>query len=305
MNRRRFLQKSALGAAVAPGLARLNTQASSDVHLSCNLYTWHTYYNREGRNFYSDWDTSLEEVAASGVDGIEPALNSTAQVALIGQLIDKHGLEMRSIYVNSKLHEADEVQESIETVWAIAGRCKLLGTTLVVTNPNPIQWGGDQDKSDEQLRIQADALNKLGRGLRQRGMTLAYHTHDTEFRAGAREFHHMMLATDPEYVSFCLDAHWVYRGALNSNIALFDVIKLYGDRIAEIHIRQSQNHIWSETFGAGDIDYVRIAEELRGMGVRPFLVLEQAVEEGTPRTMKALDAHLVSQKEVRRVFREA
>jgi inosose dehydratase len=52
----------------------------------------------------------------------------------------------------------------------------------------------------------------------------------------AREFHHMMAGTDPDKVSLCLDAHWIYRGSGNSSVALFDVLKLYGSRTREIHL---------------------------------------------------------------------
>ena len=72
-----------------------------------------------------------------------------------------------------------------------------LGTKIIVTNPSPLGWGSKENKTDQQLLDQAVALDKLGAELRAMGLTLAYHTHDSEFRAGAREFHHMMLATDP------------------------------------------------------------------------------------------------------------
>lgn len=68
-------------------------------------------------------------------------------------------------------------------------------------------------------------------------------------------------------MSLCLDVHWAYRGSGNSQVALFAIIKLYGHRIAELHIRQSRGGIWSETFGEGDIDYTRLTRELWSMHV--------------------------------------
>ena len=122
------------------------------------------------------------------------------------------------------------------------------------------------------------------------GLILAYHNHDIELRNAAREFHHMMVGTDPANVTLCLDAHWVYRGAGNSQVALFDVLELYGPRVSELHLRQSQNDIWTEAFGPGDIDYERLAGHLLKIGIKPLLVLEQAVENGSPNTMKAVEA---------------
>ncbi len=301
MNRRHFLTQTA-GVSLAAATMPLKVLWPADLHLSCNLYTWYSYYNREGKDFYADMDAGLARVAASGVDGFEPSLTSTEQVEELAPLMKKHGLEMRSVYVNSKLHERDEANQSIDAVLAIVERCKSLGTRIVVTNPSPIGWGSGEDKTDRQLKDQAQALEKLGALLREMDLTLAYHTHDSEFRAGAREFHHMMLQTDPAHVSFCLDVHWVYRGALNSNVALFDVIEMYGDRITELHIRQSENGRWSETFGQGDIDYAGVVRELQALKLKPMLVLEQAAEEGTPHTLSALEAHKQSQLAVRKIF---
>jgi inosose dehydratase len=118
-----------------------------------------------------------------------------------------------------------------------AERAKAAGAQIVVTNPNPIRWGGSEDKSDAQLRTQAAALDRLGQQLAQRGMTLAYHNHDAELRNAAREFHHMLVGTGPRFVTLCLDAHWIYRGAGNSSVALFDVVKRYGPRVRELHLQ--------------------------------------------------------------------
>ena len=85
-------------------------------------------------------------------------------------------------------------------------------------------------------------------------MVLAYHNHDAEMREGAREFHHMLTGTDPANVKLCLDAHWIYRGSGNSQVALFDIVEIYVDRIVELHLRQSHDGIWSEVFGEGDIN---------------------------------------------------
>ncbi len=295
-DRRSFLKQmsAAAGAALVaqPLRATAATKPEAErLHLSCNQYTWFTYYRREEKDFFADLDAGLAKVKASGMDGYEPALTSPDQVDTLAPLLEKHSLEMRSVYVNSKLHERDEADKSIDEVMAIAERVKPLGTRIIVTNPNPIRWGGPENKDDTQLATQAEALGRLGAALRRMDLTLSYHTHDPEFRAGAREFHHMMLATNPEHMSFCMDVHWVYRGAGNSNLAVFDVLKLYGHRITELHIRQSTNHRWSETFGPGDIDYPAFVEALIALDLRPHLVIEQATEEGTPHTLSALEAH--------------
>ncbi|GAB3774548.1 hypothetical protein GCM10028818_17510 [Spirosoma horti] len=270
--------------------------------VACNSYAWLTFYQRQGKTWMADPDASLTELVQSGITAYEPGVNSAEEVTKLVPLLSKHKLVMHSLYVNSTLHKADEAQKSIDSVLAIAEAAKPAGTSIFVTNPSPIKWGTNDDKSDTELAEQARNLDRLGAELRKRGITLAYHTHAPEHRQAAREFHHMLLATDPKHVSLCLDAHWVYRGSGNSQIALFDVVKLYGNRITEVHIRQSKNGIWQETFGNGDIDYERLASSLKSLNLKPNLVLEQCLEKDSPNTMGPVDAHKQDLTAVKRVF---
>ena len=56
------------------------------------------------------------------------------------------------------------------------------------------------------------------------------------------------------------------------------------------------------SLNTGDIDYPAFVEALMAMGIRPHLVLEQAVEEGTPHTLSALEAHRQTHAYAARVF---
>jgi len=306
ISRRRFVKNLALagGAALAGGGASGagERRKRGKLHVACNSYSWLVFLRRENRNLNAELDAALGELAASQLDGYEPGANNPQELDRLGPLLKKHSIEMRSLYVNSVLHESEKAEKSIESVLAIASKAKSLGTKIIVTNPSPIAWGGAQNKDDAQLRLQAAAMDKLGRQLKAMGLTLAYHNHDIELRNAAREFHHMMVGTDPAYVTLCLDAHWVYRGAGNSQVALFDVVKLYGSRITELHLRQSKDGVWSETMCDGDIDYPALAKRLLRVGVRPHIVLEQAVEKGTPKTMTPLEAFSKSSQYTRDVF---
>ena len=306
ISRRRFVKDLAVaGGSIVMGTNVLGTakrRQAGKLHLACNQYPWTVFYQRENRNFNNELDKGLGEVAACEIDSYEPLANNLQELDRLGPLLKKHGLEMRSLYVNSLLHEQEKADESIEAVLTIAEKAKGIGTKIIVTNPSPIRWGGPENKDDAQLKVQAEALEKLGRQLKAMGLTLSYHNHDIELRNAAREFHHMMVGTDPAYVTLCLDAHWIYRGSGNSTIALFDVLKLYSLRITELHLRQSKDNIWTETFGDGDIDYPALAKYLLNIGVRPHIVLEQAVETGSPKTMSTLEAFQKSSQYTRQIF---
>lgn len=184
----------------------------------------------------------------------------------------------------------------------IAAAAADAGARLAVVNPNPIAWGESHDKTDAQLRFQGACLTELASALAGLGVTLCYHTHDAEMRAAAREFHHMLLATDPALVRLCLDPHWIWRGAGNSSVALADIIHLYGARTEVMHIRQSHGGIWAQAVGPGDLDYDAIVAAFVAKGARPHLVIENALEAGTPDVLTPREGHRQSVDYVRAAF---
>jgi inosose dehydratase len=302
MDRRDFLARTAAaGLAVAAGPA---TAGAATLFVATNTYPWTTFASRDRGTFVLHSDEALAAIASAGFTGYEPIINDVAEFEGLEPRLRAHGLEMRSLYVNSTLHDESTSAASTAHVLAIARRAVEIGTLIIVTNPSPIRWGGPENKTDQQIRAQAAALDRLGRELRALGLTLAYHNHDAELRLGAREFHHMLTATDPAHVKFCLDAHWVFRGCGDSQVALFDAVEHYGQRIVELHLRQSRRGVWSEVFGAdADIDYERLGAWLEHHDVRPQLTLEQAVEKGSPSSLDAVTAHRQGLAVVGDVFR--
>ncbi|QDT13310.1 sugar phosphate isomerase/epimerase family protein [Planctomycetes bacterium K23_9] len=269
----------------------------SKTHIATNTYPWRTFARRAGQSYQRHTDQLLQNIASTGIVGYEPIIDSPTELDGLGDRLTKHGLYMRSIYVNSVLHDTAKVDQSVAAAMAIAKRVRDLGTSIVVTNPSPIRWGGDEDKDDSQLRFQAKSLDELGSELRKLGLTLAYHNHDAELRNGAREFHHMLTATKQENVKFCLDSHWVFRGCGDSEVAVLDALDHYRDRIVELHLRQSTNGVWTEAFAMqGDVDYQAIFRRLHESNIHPHLVLEQAIEQKSPNKLSATQAHKQGQR---------
>lgn len=298
--RRAFIKQSVIfssGALLLP--AYFSAPKRQKNVISCQQYTFYSFLSRETEEWKAEFIKSLPDFYAADLKGFEPSFDTAAQIEEWAHIFEKQAIFCRSAYVNSMLHERDMANQSIKTVTEMGRLAKENGIDIFVTNPSPIQWGNPIDKTDEQLKIQADALNRLGMELDRLGLKLAYHNHDMEMRQSAREFHHMMQESDPKYVHLCLDAHWIYRGAGNSQIALFDITKMYGNRVVELHLRQSQNGIWSEVFGTGDIDYPALFKLLKVNKLKPNLVLEQAAEEGTPKTRNVLQVLTESTKYIK------
>ncbi|MDA7931523.1 TIM barrel protein [Akkermansiaceae bacterium] len=236
MNRRHalaLLSATALPSFAAEVKGRLGSQVAT------NSYPWLTFAKRAGEKFVAHSEELIASIAATGITGYEPIVGGPGEFAEMAPHLKKHRLWLKSIYVNSTLHEEGAIEKSQTKVLEIARAGKALGLKIVVTNPSPIKWGGKEEKSDAQLKRQAGALDELGEALADEGMQPAYHNHDAELKSGAREFHHILTATSPEKVKFCLDAHWIFRGCGNSEVAVFDALSHYHERVVELHLRQS------------------------------------------------------------------
>jgi inosose dehydratase len=279
-------------------------QAESTVreNISSQHYTWKTFLDREGKTWDPSEGQMLELYKSTGLTTFEPSFGQVSEVKNICEALKRAKIATPSMYINSTLHDQEQANTSITEAIKIAEAVQPYGVKIVVTNPNPIRWNSPETKTDKQLKVQAGKLEELGKKLKGLGMSLAYHTHDAEMKRGAREFHHMMLNTSPENVKLCLDSHWIYRGTEDSQVALFDIVKLYADRVVEVHLRQSKNSIWSEFFEEGDLNYPHLAEMLEKKNIKPLLVLEQAVEKGTPHTTTTVEAIRKSLAYVDKVF---
>lgn len=246
------------------------------------LMQWYAERQTDLMSNLSEWTTWVAEAGLAAVEGF---VADEGQLATMWEAVSRAGLKMPSVYQNVRLHEEDWKERADAAVRLAEAAKAVAGARVATINPEPIRWGGGEDKDDAMLRRQAGALRYLYDELSGRGLILAYHTHDAEMRQGARELHHMLVATMDKPMKWCLDTHWVYRGCGNSNVALDDLIRLYGRRTAALHLRQSSGGVWTEVFGEGDVEsrsWVKLLREMRFSGP---IYLEQAVEAGTPRDM--------------------
>ncbi|WP_309085491.1 TIM barrel protein [Chelativorans sp.] len=273
--------------------------------IATQAYPFMQRAQQRGHAWEDQLENAMREAAEAGLDGWEPIVRTPDQVEGIALAAKRHRLEMPSIYIGGAMHDEVEGRRTFENMVAIAEKARPWGVRFILINPNPIDWKGKENKTDGQLILQASLLAALGGRFHEMGLRLCYHSHDAEMRASAREFHHMLTATDPNHVRLCLDPHWIYRGAENSEIALHDIITHYGDRIELVHLRQSRDGIWDEILGPGDLDHEHLATRFTALDLQPLLVLERALEEGTPETMSDVEAHRRSAAYARQLFASA
>ncbi len=276
-------------AKTAPAIARPRVAAM--------LYIWTQHFKGQGGGLDEHLDEALAATARAGFPAVEGWLDYFAtpeKAAATSAMLTKHGLAMRAAYTGGKLHEEPAAQATIDGVLARAAVAKAHGLDVVVMNPDVI----GREKNDEELAVQSRALDRLGAGLRKLGLQFAIHTHDKEMRSNAREWFHILKYTKKDNVGFCLDLHWVLRGGQDP-LAL---LKAAGARVVDLHLRNSQDGVWSEDFGPGDIDHSKVAAQLAAAKYRGLYTVELAYEAKTQKT-RTLEQDLArSRAYVKEVF---
>lgn len=184
-------------------------------------------------------------------------------------------LRMLSVYVGGPLHEKAAADKTIASALEFGDLCRPFGCKAVVTNPDPKPGG--VPKTDAELAVQADSLNRMGRTLAQHGFGLRVHHHTPQLADHAREWHHILRHTDPEYVHICVDVDWAYESGFKPVPFLRNV----GKRLREIHVRSAKDKVWLEAVEDSDIDYRKVAAYLKGADLHPLIVVELAYRPNT------------------------
>ena len=300
--RREFLQQ--LGLTACAGLlvpqsasaAPAVPLASARIPVGSNIYGWSQYYQRDGKTAEEHLDDVLSALHDAGYDYLEANVDSQ-QPENNRRMADRmraKGLQPVCLYTGARLHESGTASATVRRLLTAGKACQDAGFTVIDCNPDPI----GREKTDEELTVQAKALDELGRGLKDLGLRLGIHNHTPEMANHAREFHQIFAQTAPARVGFCYDVHWVFRGG----ILPADCLNRYGSRIVSWHLRQSRQGVWWEDLDSGDIDYPSIAQFAREQHLIAPYTVELALENGTKITRSAVENHRRSREFVRRVF---
>lgn len=272
MNRRSFLAcgSAALAAHAAPEYAPV---------MQAGVYVWTQHYSRQGKRAQDHIADICAAFARAGYRDVElmslffePGLDR-----LTFRALESAGLHCSTVYNGGPMHTRDAARQTIAATVGLAQRI-LQNRPLdaLVFNPNP----AGRAKTDDELKVQAEALETLGWALWNSGVRLMLHQHAPEMADNAREWRFMLANTDRRYMRVCLDTHWVYRAGLD----VMTVLKECGSRLYGLHVRNSKGGVWTEDFGDGDIDYKPVAQYLRAGGFTGYLSVELAWDKETPVT---------------------
>jgi inosose dehydratase len=292
----------AVGATLLSRRLLVGSKEASAAHyapkLSVEVYIWIQRLASEKKTLAEGVEEVLASFHGAGYrrvelnqDFFQPALRERTF-----NLLAKYHLSPETIYAGTTLHEAAAGEKSVKEVVELGRLLKAHGARVMVTNPSPKP--GQAPKTEEELDTQARYVDQLAAELHQQGLKLALHHHTPELAEHAREWQHLLQHTNPRQVFCCVDVHWAYRGGQE----VMSFIRETGDRLVELHLRNSHQGVWAEDFGPGDIDYQMVADYLRGISFNGYLVVELAYEKDT-RITRSLDEDLrLSRQYTEKVF---
>jgi sugar phosphate isomerase/epimerase len=294
LSRRSFVQALCATGAAGPLAAACQTMpsgpffAARSAPIGIQLYTLSDMLatNLEG---------AVSGVAKIGYKTVEIPSYMGKTPAQLREVFDRHGVKCTGAHIgmNPGTDAAPGLRGDIDK---LAADMHVLGVTHVYapsmaipTDIGLTQNPGEgyayisrvaEAMGEERWKKLAAELTDIGRKLKAKGIAFGYHNHNFEFaKVGNRTgFDIMVTESDPEFVSFELDAGWA-AAAGNDIVALFTK---YSGRYTAIHIKDikatTQPNIALKMdpsdVGAGRLDWKTILPAAWNAGVRNFY-LEQ------------------------------
>jgi sugar phosphate isomerase/epimerase len=150
----------------------------------------------------------------------------------------------------------------------------------------------------------AEDFNRVGKVLKENGLTFCYHNHGYEFRPykNGTLFDYLAQNTNPDYVSFEMDILWAFHGGA-------DPVKLlnkYGNRWKLMHLKDLKKGVKGDftggtsqendvALGTGQINIPAVLKAAKKAGIKHYFIEDESPRESEqlPQTI----AYLKSLKE--------
>ncbi len=275
MNRRRFLERLALGGAGSWALSTggiggltLTASAVDDRFTPDATPVAQAPLRPIGLQLYTvrgplrdDLEGTLRAVATTGYAEVETAGLHGLEPARFRDLLDGVGLVSPAAHVG-----IEAIRDDTDGVLSSAA---ILGQRWVV-----VPSLAPAERTFEGYRRVAADLNAFGSAARDRGMRAAYHNHAFEFDPlpeGTTGFELLLEETDPDLVAVELDLFWAVRGGRDP----VEIFQAAPGRFPLWHVKDMRDPEGARemvTLGEGDIDFARILDHSDTAGLRHAFV---------------------------------
>jgi sugar phosphate isomerase/epimerase len=235
-----------------------------------------------------DVAATLDTIKSLGITVLESSTNPNGLTSeAFRKLLDERGMTSPSVGAG--------YEELVKDPAEVARKAKIIGASYVMTAWIPHKK--EFTLADAQKAV-AD-FNKVGKVLKENGITFCYHTHGYEFipyQSGTL-FDYMVKNTNPEYVSFEMDILWVFHGGGDPAKLLLK----YPNRWKLMHLKDLRKGVKGDhtggtstdndvALGTGQLDLPAILKAAKKVGVKYYFIEDESPKfrEQVPQTMSYL-----------------
>lgn len=235
----------------------------------------YTYRN----SFKNGVEATLDTIKSLGFTELECGVDPNGMTPeAFRQLLDARGMTAPSVGAG--------YEEIVKDPEEVARKAKVLGASYVMVAWIPHE---KNNFTIENAKKAVADFNRVGKVLKENGLTFCYHNHGYEFKPyqNGTLFDYIAQNTNPEYVSFELDVLWaVFPGQ--------DPVKLlnkYGSRWKLMHLKDLKKGVKGDfsggtpiendvALGTGQIDLPAVLKAAKKAGVKHYFIEDESLRIG-------------------------
>jgi sugar phosphate isomerase/epimerase len=254
MKRRTFLQKTACGFGTAFAISKTKAYSAQQLSkIGLQLYTVR-------RDLERDFEGTLRQIAALGIDEVEFAGNFGQKPERIKNLLENFKLVATSAHIS-----IDALRKDLTKTIAEA---QIIGHKYLVLG----YLSAEDRKSLDDYKKLAELLDKTGEECHRAGLQFAYHNHHFEFAKMENQIPYDLILkeTDAQNVKMELDLYWITKAGFNP-IFYFEK---YPKRFPLVHVKDSDatpKKFFTEV-GRGTIDFKKIFVKAKVAGIKHYFI---------------------------------
>jgi sugar phosphate isomerase/epimerase len=227
--------------------------------------------------FAKDVPGTLDKIKGMGITNIEFSSLFGKTPGELRSMLDARGMQCTSLGVgyDDLLKDADKVISTAKTLDAEFVR--------VASIPHA---GNFDDLDAGSVKKAAIDFDTFGKKLYENSLTFCYHNHGPEFKPAGELgsgtfFDYLVQKTNPKYVSFEMDALWVYWPGQDP-VAL---LKKYPERFKLMHVKNVKKGITRGTspvnvpVGDGQINMTAVLRAAQNTAVKYFYIEDESAPE--------------------------
>lgn len=222
------------------------------------------YTVRELIQTFADADKTFAAIKGFGCDVIQISGIGPIEPVKVRALVEKYGFD---VCVTHK--PFDRMCNDLD---ALLDEHLMIGCTMMGLGSMPDEYRTDPQKAEAFAR----KMNEIGEASAKKGVTLAYHNHDFEFKTlsdGRTLMDILLTNTDPSLVNLIPDVAWVQWAGVDP----CEFLTRVRDRVKVVHMKDyidRDGSIRFVEFGDGAVDFNAIYKTCAALGI-PYAVYEQ------------------------------